>query len=114
MSPRSDTDSALFEEVKHDFNNLRTTDYYYLSGGIKHSLIDLFYYYNLIAFGGKVGENTLSNIFQDVLDFGNIKGFREYESFQDKHGELTLNQPGIKGTISLKTLIRETAPRASE
>lgn len=113
MSPRSDTDSALFEEVKHDFNNLRTTDYYYLSGGIKHSLIDLFYYYNLIAFGGKVGENTLSNIFQDVLDFGNIKGFREYESFQDKHGELTLNQPGIKGTISLKTLIRETAPRAT-
>lgn len=114
MSPRSDVDRALFEEIKYDFNQLRTIDFSYVSGGIKHNLIDLFYYYNLIAFNGRVGENTLTNIFQDVLDFGNIKNYREYESFQDKYGEIQLISPGVKGSITLDTLIRETAPRASE
>ena len=44
MSPRSDTDSALFEEIKHDFNKLRTEDYRYPLGLLGSDLIELFYY----------------------------------------------------------------------
>jgi len=46
MSPRSDTDNALFEEIKHDFNELRTTDFTYPLGMIKADVINLLYYYN--------------------------------------------------------------------
>lgn len=112
MSPRSDVDSALFEEVKHDFNKLRTSDYVYFSGNRGYSLIDLFYYYNLISFGGRVGENTLTNIFQDVLDYRTIKNYRNYESEQDKYSDFDLVDNG--GTITIDTLRRETAPRANE
>jgi len=80
MSPRSEVDSALFEEVKHDFNNFRTDTFMYPIGDKNHNLINLFYYYNLIAFGGRVGENTLTNIFQDMLDYESIANYRYYES----------------------------------
>jgi hypothetical protein len=115
MSPRSDTDSALFEEIKHDFNKLRTEDYRYPLGLLGSDLIELFYYYNMIAFGGRVGENTLTNIFQDVLDYKNVKVYRDFESRMDKEGnfELSDKENGIEGTITLDTLRREVAPRAS-
>lgn len=112
MSPRSDSDSALFEDIRHDFNNLRTISYMYPLGNINVDLIELFYYYNQIAFGGKVGENTLTNIFTDVLDYKNIKNFRDFESEIDKNGNFKLSdkEKGIEGTITLDTLIRRTAP----
>ena len=115
MSPRSETDSALFEEIKHDFNNLRVESYRYPLGNATFDLIDLFYYYNLIAFGGRVGENTLTNIFQDVLDYKNVKNYRDFESRMDKEGNLEISDKknGIEGTISLDTLIRRVAIRAS-
>jgi hypothetical protein len=116
MSPRSDSDSALFEEIRHDFNELRTTSYMYPLGNINADLIELFYYYNLIAFGGRVGENTLTNIFTDVLDYRNIKNFRDFESEMDKNGNFKISnkEEGIEGTIPLDTLIRRTAPRSNK
>jgi hypothetical protein len=116
MSPRSDSDSALFEEIKHDFNKLRTTSYMYPLGNINADLIELFYYYNQIAYGGRVGENTLTNIFVDVLDYGNIKNFRDFESEMDKNGnyKVSYKEKGIEGTITLDTLLRRTAPKASK
>lgn len=116
MSPRSDSDSALFEEIRHDFNELRTTSYMYPLGNVNADLIELFYYYNLIAFGGRVGENTLTNIFTDVLDYGNIKNFRDFESEMDKNGNFKISnkEKGIEGTITLDTLIRRTAPKSNK
>ena len=115
MSPRSDTDSALFEEIKHDFNELRTTDFTYPLGMVKADVINLLYYYNQIAFGGKIGENTLTNIFQDALDYKDIKNHRDFESKMDKTGnfEISDKKNNIEGTISLDTLIKEVAPKAS-
>ena len=116
MSPRSDSDSALFEEIRHDFNELRTTSYMYPLGNINADLIELFYYYNLIAFGGRVGENTLTNIFTDVLDYRNIKNFRDFESEMDKNGNFKISdkEKGIEGTITLDTLIRRAAPKSNK
>jgi hypothetical protein len=66
MSPRSDAEKALFEKSKYDFNAFRSGHL----GSIKYKIVnqlysiqELFYYYNQIAFGGRLGENSMTSIF---------------------------------------------------
>lgn len=105
MSPRSDNDVAAFERVKYAFNQLRTLGYGYELAGKSHDLIELFWIYNQIAFGGRPGENTLTSVFQDVQDYRLIKRYRQFISSLDKTGN-------FEQTVSANTLAREVALRA--
>ena len=105
MSPRSDAEKALFEKIKYDFNAFRygsLSKIKYKIGDKYYDIPELFYYYNQIAFGGKPGENTLTSIFQDMLDYRPIKEYRDYENNLDMNGVIEIDD---------NLLIRETALR---
>lgn len=105
MSPRSDVEKALFEKIKYDFNAFRSgslSKVKYKIGDKYYSIPELFYYYNQIAFGGRPGENTLTSIFQDILDYKPIKEYRDYESTLDMNGVIEVDD---------SLLVRETALR---
>lgn len=105
MSPRTDAEKALFEKIKYDFNAFRygsLSKVKYKIGDKYYDIPELFYYYNQIAFGGRPGENTLTSIFQDMLDYRPIKEYRDYESELDMSGVIEIND---------ELLIRETALR---
>lgn len=96
MSPRSDTDKYLFETVKQDFNKLKTTSFRYKIGENYYDLINLFWIYNQIAFNGRIGENTLTSIFQDSLDYKIVKRFRKFESELDLTEDFSEQIPNDK------------------
>ena len=105
MSPRTDAEKALFEKIKYDFNAFRygsLSKVKYKIGDKYYDIPELFYYYNQIAFGGRPGENTLTSIFQDILDYRPIKEYRDYESELDMEGVIEVDD---------NLLIRETALR---
>lgn len=107
MSPRSDADKALFERIKFAFNEFKyghLGSIKYILGDKSYDIIELFYYYNQIAFGGRPGENTLTSIFSDVLDYKAIKEFRAFENSFDKSGIIEITDD---------SLIKEVAPRQS-
>ena len=105
MSPRSDAEKALFEKIKYDFNAFR-------SGALSHikykigdrfwSIPELFYYYNQIAFGGRPGENTLTSIFQDILDYKPIKDYRDYENTLDMNGVIDVDNYILNKEVALR------------
>lgn len=106
MSPRSDTDKALFEQVKYDFNQFRTSPIKYQIGENLYDIIDLFYLYNQIAFQGKPGENTLTSIFTDVLDYNIIKRHRDFINEFDNNHDLS-------ESIVVEKMLREVATKAN-
>ena len=105
MSPRSDAEKALFEKIKYGFNAFRSgslSKIKYKIGDKYYDIPELFYYYNQIAFDGRPGENTLTSIFQDILDYRPIKEYRDYESELDMNGIIEVDD---------NMLVRETALR---
>ena len=105
MSPRSDAEKALFEKIKYDFNAFRSgtlSHVKYKIGDKYYDIPELFYYYNQIAFDGRPGENTMTSIFQDILDYKPIKEYRDYENALDMEGVIDVDD---------YTLSRETALR---
>lgn len=102
MSPRSDEDTAIFNRYKRAFNQLKGIKYNI--GDKSYDLVDLFYYYNLISYRGKRGESTLTNIFEDVLDYDQIKAHKEYEAAFDRSSDIQIDDD---------TLIHIAAPKAS-
>lgn len=113
MSPRSDTDRALFEQIKYDFNQLRTSPIKYEIGinpitkeSNSYDLIELFWLYNQIAFNGRLGENTLTSVFTDLFDYKIVRKFRDFINDFDNNYDLVKS-------ISLTTLIKEVAPKAN-
>ena len=85
MLPREDFERIAFNEIKSEFNKLAQVTY--SEGGTKEMpLIKLFYYYNLITSSSKLGQNTLTSIFADVLDNPDIKEYTDFISKIDKEG----------------------------
>lgn len=76
MMPRKDDDSAraILQNMKMSFNNLAGVQYEGLP------LLDLFYFYGLIAYQGKPGENSLMSIFDEYHNEGIIKDFHNFEA----------------------------------
>lgn len=110
MSPRSDNDKALFEEIKYDFNQLRSSEIRYSIGSNNYDLINLFWLYNQIAFGGRPGENSLTSIFTDVLDYKYIKEYRNYENMFDNNNDVY--QLDSKGELlESSSILREITPK---
>ena len=103
MMPRNDTDRALFNKYKAEFNKLNqysytwTTTSYNSSGKAvttQHSmpLIDIFLYYAMIANNWKQNESSLVSIFEDFQNTGLIDNFHKYESEIDKNGEFVWDE----------------------
>ena len=105
MSPRSDAEKALFEKIKYDFNAFRSgslSKIKYKIGDKYYDIPELFYYYNQIAFGGRPGENTLTSIFQDILDYRPIKEYRNYESELDMNGVIEVDDNLLERETALR------------
>ena len=105
MSPRSDAEKALFEKIKYDFNAFRSgslSKVKYKIGDKYYDIPELFYYYNQIAFGGRPGENTLTSIFQDILDYKPIKEYRDYESKLDMDGVIEVDDNLLERETALR------------
>lgn len=61
MMPKSDSERAEFKKFKDSLNALRKRDYG------QHKLIDLFFYYNLIAYNGESSQNSFTSLFEDIF-----------------------------------------------
>lgn len=105
MSPRSDSEKAQFERIKFAFNEFthgKLGNIKYKLGDKYWSIPELFYYYNLITFGGRPGENTLTSIFQDVLNISPIKKIRDFINQFDKEGVLDVNIDSLVKEVALR------------
>lgn len=93
--PKSESETDMFDIIKSEFNSLTDLGINYIIEGQKFQVSDLFYLYNLISFGGRVGQQTLTKIFQDR----NMKGFsgehKQYISEFDKHSQILLDNNGF-------------------
>lgn len=87
MMPKSDYDRDAFNEYKEAFNELIKLPAYHDGAGKSMTLQNMFYYYSMIANGGRVGPTSLHGIFEDYMtqERNNHppKSFREFVSNAD-------------------------------
>lgn len=86
MSPRTDHEIELLYLYKQQFNKLKTYGEYskYYTGTHSYDLTELFFLYNLCTYQNKLGENTLTTIFQDSRDWGIIGDYYKYINTMDR------------------------------
>lgn len=84
MLPRSDAERSMFNVLKSAFNQLHNISYT-MADGTTIPLIDLLYYYNLVTFSNKLGQQTLTSIFSDFQNMGVIQKYHEYQAMVDKY-----------------------------
>lgn len=89
MLPRTDADRVLFNMYKQQFNNLAKYSFSDIPG-VEYPIIDLLYYYNLIAYAGKLGEMSLTALFEDMQSTNEtIKSYHQYIADFDQAKEVT-------------------------
>lgn len=87
MMPKSDSERAEFKKYKDSLNNLRKREYG------EHRLIDLMFYYNLIAYNGESSQNSFTSLFEDIFaEKGNnaVTDWIKFYSIFDKEGSFEL------------------------
>lgn len=89
--PKSDAQEDIFNVIKSEFNSLVDLGIDYNLEGQKFLISDLFYLYNLIAFGGRVGQQTLTKIFQDRSDREFSGEHKQFISKFDKTEQILLD-----------------------
>lgn len=70
MSPRNDEDRLTLYRIRQEFDSLNTS---YNNIPIK----DIFYWYNLISYGGRYGQGTLTSIFDNYINTGEPTQYRK-------------------------------------
>lgn len=89
MLPRTDADRVIFNMYKQQFNNLAKYSFSDIPG-VEYPIIDLLYYYNLIAYSGKLGESSLTALFEDMQNTNStIKAYHQYIADFDQSKEIT-------------------------
>ena len=90
MMPKTDYERDSFNDYKEAFNQLISVAPYADGSGKKLSLQDMFYYYSLIANGGRMGPTSLQGIFEDYINREGVadaynapKNYRSYISKAD-------------------------------
>lgn len=90
MMPKTDYERDMFNDYKEAFNQLITTPAYTDGAGKALSVQDMFYYYSLIANGGRVGPTSIHGIFEDYINregvgdkFNAPKNYRSFISKED-------------------------------
>ena len=104
MMPSSDNERILFNKYKNDFNKI--SDELITIGGISYSILDMFHYYNLIKFRGKVGRSSLARIFEDKTP--RHQTFVEYRSFINSFDEgydFVINDEALTSIPTDKSII---------
>lgn len=87
MLPRQDVERNIFNSFKADFNKLSKYSYN-TTPADSYPLIDLFYYYTLISYSGKLGESSLYPIFENFQNIGKIQEYHDYIKEFDRHKDL--------------------------
>lgn len=108
MSPRSDQERALFDRYKQAFNELKSSGIRYRVGLNNYDIAELFFIYNQISYQGRVGENTLTNIFQDSQDYGLIGDFKSFINDFDMTNDIILDSD-----VTLNELVAWCSPKAN-
>lgn len=92
MMPKTDYERDSFNDYKESFNQLASIVPYSDGGGKKLSLQDMFYYYSLIANGGRMGPTSLQGIFEDYINkegtsinYDAPKNYRRFISKMDSY-----------------------------
>ena len=90
MMPKTDYERDSFNDYKEAFNQLISLPTYADGKGQKLSIQDMFYYYSLIANGGRMGPTSLQGIFEDYINREGVsdaynapKSFRTFISKAD-------------------------------
>lgn len=79
MSPRNDEDRLVLYRIRQEFDSLNTS---YNNIPIK----DIFYWYNLISYGGRQGQGTLTSIFDNYINTGEPIQYRKMLKEEDLSG----------------------------
>ena len=94
MMPKTDYERDMFNDYKEAFNQLITAPAYTDGAGKALSVQDMFYYYSLIANGGRVGPTSIHGIFEDYINregvgdkFNAPKNYRSFISKEDASGK---------------------------
>lgn len=82
MLPRNDSEQVLLDKYSDSFNSLK--QFNYETDYEKHSIVDLFAYYSMIAFNWKQNSNSLVNLFKNSEEFPLIQDLHKFESDLDK------------------------------
>ena len=109
MLPRTDSERAIFNKYKSEFNKLSGYTYEYEvsiineDGTVSKStvavpIVDLFTYYAMIANNWKLGEKSLVPILEDFQNQGIIESFHNFVDNYDKFGPL-LNYDTIEDDL---------------
>lgn len=80
MSPKNEEDKNQLSRLRQAFNNLSGS---YTIENVKIPIKDLFYFYNLIAYGDAVGQGSLTTIFDDYKETSS-----EYAQYQKEIDQL--------------------------
>ena len=87
MMPKSDYDRDAFNEYKEAFNELIKLPAYKDGAGKAMTIQNMFYYYSMIANGGRVGPTSMHGIFEDYINKGRRnhppKSFQRFVSNAD-------------------------------
>lgn len=88
MMPKTDYERDLFNDYKDAFNQLIKVKAFADGAGKAISVQDMFYYYSLIANGGRVGPTSIHGIFEDYINREGISDKynapKNYRSFISK------------------------------
>lgn len=95
MSPRNDSDQAIFDSYKGEFNKLANMGLKYFEGNYDYNISDLMFWYNLCVFQNKQNDSSLAKIFEDLRGNGTIKKYYDYISWMDNNSNI-LNPTGIE------------------
>mgnify|MGYP007123273057 CR=1 FL=1 len=64
MMPRTDEERLVFNSMKSEFNKLKTI-MYTMPDGSTINLVNLIELYNMVAYSNRLGQSTLTAIFED-------------------------------------------------
>lgn len=90
MMPSSDSEMAIFNTLKNDFNALDGNTIT-IGNNHEYGIIKMFYQYNLLKFKGRAGTSSLAKIFEDVIaDHEYLKAYRTFTNAFDRTYDFTI------------------------
>lgn len=120
MLPRTDSDTAILNTYRTEFNKLAKYAYQYevttfnsdgqaqVTLSTPVPLVDLFTYYAMIANNWKLSENSLVPILENFQNVGILRDFHDFEKAYDK-SEYTLSLDNM----DINDIIPYVAPKGS-
>ena len=89
MMPKSEYERVQFKQYKDSLNSLQGIEY---NG---YPVLDLIFYYNIIAYNNESSQNSFTTLFEDILaekTNDTVRQYVEFYSVFDKEGSFELNK----------------------